>query len=79
MVRVRGLDASTTDAKLYAGFGSWHPLRAEVVVDKNTSKSKGWGFITFRTTADAKKAAEEMNGKVLDGKVVRVTLEKPAP
>lgn len=40
-------------------------LRAKVIRDKRTNKSKGYGFISFKDPADFTKAMKEMNGKHL--------------
>ncbi|XP_055233071.1 RNA-binding motif protein, Y chromosome, family 1 member F/J-like isoform X3 [Gorilla gorilla gorilla] len=41
-----------------------------------TSKSRGFAFITFENPADAKNAAKDMNGKSLDGKAIKVEQAK---
>jgi len=43
-----------------------------VVSDRETGKSKGFGFVEFTTVEDAVKAQEAMNGKELDGRELRV-------
>ena len=45
---------------------------AIVITDKNTRKSKGFGFVTFSNEADAKKAISEMNEKEVDGRKITV-------
>lgn len=38
-------------------------LKAKVIRDKRTNKSKGYGFISFKDPSDFTKAMKEMNGK----------------
>lgn len=40
-------------------------LRAKVIRDKRTNKSKGYGFISFKDPSDFTKAMKEMNGKLI--------------
>jgi cold-inducible RNA-binding protein len=39
-------------------------LQAKVMVDKYTGRSRGFGFVTFKTSEDATNAIEAMNGQV---------------
>jgi len=45
---------------------------AVVISDKYTRRSKGFGFVTFASDESAKKAVEEMNGKEMGGRELRV-------
>ena len=45
---------------------------SRIVMDKETGKSKGFGFVTFISHSSAIKAVEEMNGQLLDGRRIRV-------
>ena len=73
--------------KLYVGNLSWGTdedrLRAEfeqfgdvefvrVVTDRETGRSRGFGFVTFTNREDAEKAIEELDGKELDGRTIKV-------
>jgi len=40
-------------------------LKARVVRDKKTKKTKGFGFVSFKDPQDYLKAMREMNGKIL--------------
>ncbi len=52
-------------------------LEAVIIMDRDTGKSKGFGFVTMKTAEDAKKAIAEMNGKELDGKPLTVNEARP--
>ncbi len=42
----------------------------KIIMDRNTGKSRGFGFVTMATEEGAKKAIEELNGKELDGRAL---------
>ena len=48
---------------------------AKVVMDYDTRKSKGFGFVEFEKAAEAKETMELLNGKTIKGKILTV---KPA-
>jgi len=43
-----------------------------VITDRDTGRSKGFGFVTFTTDEAAAKCKEEMDGQILDGRAVKV-------
>ena len=45
---------------------------AQVIMDRDTGRSRGFGFVTFAEDGDADKAMEEMDGTELDGRTIRV-------
>ena len=45
-------------------------------MDRETQKSKGFGFVTFTTPESAQKALE-MSGKEVDGRTIVVNIAKP--
>lgn len=58
------LGNDVTDELLTRTFNKYPSfIRARVVRDKRTNKSKGYGFISFKDPADFTKAMKEMNGK----------------
>ncbi|XP_075404581.1 RNA-binding motif protein, X-linked-like-2 [Tenrec ecaudatus] len=77
---IGGLNLETDEKALEAAFGKYGRI-VEVLLmkDRETSKSRGFAFITFESPADAKAAARDMNGKSLDGKTIKVAqATKPA-
>jgi RNA recognition motif-containing protein len=65
--------------KMFSEFGEIEDC--VVITDRETNRSKGFGFVTFVEENDAKKAVESMNGKDLDGRklTVNVAEEKERP
>jgi cold-inducible RNA-binding protein len=55
----------------FAGYGE--VVEAKVVTDRDTGRSRGFGFVTYADDQSAKKALE-MNGQTLDGRTLRVDL-----
>lgn len=51
-------------------------VEAQVVSDRVSDRSKGFGFVTFASQDEAHKAVEEMNGKALNGRVIFVDYAK---
>ncbi len=71
---VGGLAWATTDEGLRAAFERFGPLtEAKVISDRDTGRSRGFGFVTFEAPADAATAMQEMDGTDLDGRSLRVS------
>jgi len=47
---------------------------ARVITDRETGRSRGFGFVTFDSAENAAKAIEGMNGADLDGRTLRVNI-----
>jgi len=59
-------------------FSSYGEIEEAVVIsDKFSGRSKGFGFVTFKEDADAKKAIAEMNGKKVEERELKVNEAKP--
>src|SRR5208282_5219222 len=50
-----------------------------IVTDRATGQSRGFGFVTMGTPAEAQKAIEAMNGSSLDGRALRVNEAEERP
>ena len=50
---------------------------AVVIVDRETNRSKGFGFVTFTKEEDAAKAIKGLDGKEMDGRNIKVNVAKP--
>jgi hypothetical protein len=70
---VGGLSWNTSDQSLREAFERFGALReARVILDRETGKSRGFGFVTFQKDEDAQSATRQMDGAVLDGRTIRV-------
>ncbi|AWP04199.1 putative cold-inducible RNA-binding protein A-like isoform 5 [Scophthalmus maximus] len=70
---VGGLSFDTTEDSLSAAFGKYGTIeKVDVIRDKETGRSRGFGFVKYNNIEDAKDALEGMNSKTLDGRQIRV-------
>uniref|UniRef100_A0A453GAL2 RRM domain-containing protein n=1 Tax=Aegilops tauschii subsp. strangulata TaxID=200361 RepID=A0A453GAL2_AEGTS len=68
-----GLAWATDDHSLKEAFQCFgEVVEARVITDRETGRSRGFGFVSFASGEDAKSAAENMDGKELAGRNVRV-------
>jgi len=75
---VGGLSYNTTDDTLKSGFEKAGTVEsANVIVDKMTGRSKGFGFVEMSSDAEAESAIQMFNGKEFDGRTVTVNEAKP--
>lgn len=70
---IGGLSWDTDDAGLRAAFEGFGALDdVKVITDRETGRSRGFGFVTFVDSGDAAKAMEQMDGSMLDGRTLKV-------
>ena len=70
---VGGLSWDTTDEGLRQAFASYGEItEAKVITQRDTGRSRGFGFVTFAQDDDAKTAISKMDGTSLDGKTIKV-------
>lgn len=75
---VGGLPYSTTEAELeqlFLPLGSIESLR--LIIDRDTGRSKGFGFVELSTEADAREAVDRLDGTILHGRRLIVSEAKP--
>lgn len=70
---IKGLDPEVNDLTLQAAFESYGLISSVHVVSNGDGRCRGFGFISFFNQADAEKAANEMNRKLILGKLVTIT------
>ncbi|TMS10157.1 Cold-inducible RNA-binding protein [Larimichthys crocea] len=70
---IGGLSFETSEESLAAAFGKYGTIeKVDVIRDKETGRSRGFGFVKYDNAEDAKDAMTAMNGKSLDGRAIRV-------
>jgi RNA recognition motif-containing protein len=75
---VGGLSFDTTDDSLKTFFESAGTVETAVVVtDRYSGRSRGFGFVEMATSAEGRKAIEDLNGKALDGRTITVDEARP--
>ncbi|MDR0591287.1 MAG: RNA-binding protein [Candidatus Nomurabacteria bacterium] len=74
---VGSLSYDTTDDSLKAFFESVGEVKsARVITDRESGRSRGFGFVEFEDAANNQKAVDELNGKSLDGREITVSLAR---
>jgi cold-inducible RNA-binding protein len=72
---VGGLAWATDDHSLRAAFEGFGTVTdAKVITDRETGRSRGFGFVTLSSSDEANAAMEAMEGSDLDGRTIRVNL-----
>jgi len=51
--------------------------RVKIITDRETGRSKGFGFVTMKDEAEGNAAIEGMNGASLEGRPLRVNEARP--
>jgi RNA recognition motif-containing protein len=70
---VGGLSWGTTDEDLRKAFAPYGQItEAKVITDRDTGRSRGFGFVTFVQDENAKTAISKMHGISLDGRTITV-------
>jgi RNA recognition motif-containing protein len=76
-IYVGNLAFSTNSADLRALFADHGEVtNAQVISDRDTGRSRGFGFVEMATAADAQKAISALNGASVDGRQLNVTLAR---
>lgn len=75
---VGNLSFNTTEAQLRDTFSA-HGVVAEVnlMMDRETGRPRGFGFITMNTAEEAQAAIQALSGKSVDGRELTVNVAKP--
>lgn len=75
---VGGLPYAVTDDRLQEVFSvAGTVVSAKVIVDRETNRSKGFGFVEMSSDEEAKAAVEQLNGKEVDGRTLTVNEARP--
>ena len=75
---VGSLSWNTTDDQLRDFFSSAGTVNsANVIFDRDSNRSKGFGFVEMSNDDEAKKAIDSLNGKELDGRAIIVSEARP--
>jgi RNA recognition motif-containing protein len=75
---VGNLSFETTESKLRDVFSEYGTVTsARIITDRETGRSRGFGFVEIEDDAAALKAVTEMNGAELDGRTLTVNEARP--
>jgi cold-inducible RNA-binding protein len=71
---VGGLSWDTTAEGMRQAFQACgEVVDAKVITDRDTGRSRGFGFVTFADNEAAQRAVQELDGSNLDGRTIRVS------
>ena len=77
-IYVGGLPYDTDDSQLSQMFASYGEIASSrVITDRDTGRSKGFGFVEMNDDAGAKKAIAELNEAELGGRTLTVNEARP--
>ena len=75
---ISNLSYNISDADLRQLFADYGEITsAKVIMDRETGRSRGFGFVELSDDELAKKAIEELNQASYDGKVIKITEARP--
>ncbi|MEW6305803.1 MAG: RNA-binding protein [Verrucomicrobiota bacterium] len=75
---VGNLSFNTTENDLQDAFAAFGTVtETNLMMDRETGRPRGFGFITMSSAEEAQKAIEGMNGKSVDGRALTVNVAKP--
>jgi cold-inducible RNA-binding protein len=75
---VGNLDYSVTDADLEKMFGAHGTvMSAQVIMDRDTGRSKGFGFVEMQSDQEAQTAIKALNGQESNGRALTVNEARP--
>ncbi len=75
---VGSLSYSVNDDQLKDAFAAAGTVvSAKVIIDRETGRSKGFGFVEMSTDEEAKAAVDMLNGKEIEGRAVAVSEARP--
>ena len=77
-IYVGNISFQTTESDLTAMFGEVGQVESvQIITDRDTGRSKGFGFIQMTDDAAADKAIERFNGKEVNGRALTVNEARP--
>ncbi len=77
---VGNLPFSATDSSLMSHFAQAGTVEsAKVILDRDTGRSKGFGFVEMSSDQEASDAISKFNGSQFEGRPITVSEARPAP
>lgn len=77
---VGNLSFQTTEADLRTAFEAFGPVsRVSIMTDRDTGRSRGFGFVEMENDQQGEDAIAALNGSDLDGRALNVNVARPRP
>lgn len=75
---VGNLSYGVSNSDLEQQFGAHGTVQsAQIIIDRDTGRSKGFGFVEMGSDQEAQAAISAMNGKEMDGRAITVNEARP--
>jgi len=75
---VGNLSFNTTETDLQDTFAAHGTVvEAKLMMDRDTGRPRGFGFVTMSTPEEAEASINSLNGKSIDGRALTVNVAKP--
>ena len=75
---IAGLNYNMSEAELGELFAEYGEITsAKVIMDRETGRSRGFGFVEMTSDTDGQKAINELNGAEYDQKTISVSIARP--
>jgi RNA recognition motif-containing protein len=75
---VGSLSFDTTENDLHDAFAAHGTVvEANLIMDRASGRSRGFGFVTMSTEEEAQKAIQALNGSTLGGRAINVSVARP--
>ncbi|CAJ2660830.1 organelle RRM domain-containing protein 6, chloroplastic-like [Trifolium pratense] len=75
---VNRLSFHTTKQRFESLFSPFGEItEATLIIDPNTQRPKGFGFVSYKSEIQAEKAIKALNGRIVDGRIIFVEPAKP--
>ena len=73
-LHIKGLNYKTTETTLHEEFAKFGKIKScKIIKDRDTGRSRGFGFIEFENSAAGEEAIQAMNNKEIDGRKIGVS------
>jgi RNA recognition motif-containing protein len=77
-IYVGNLSYSTSEADIRTAFSAFGTVdSADVIMDRDSGRSKGFGFVEMGVDSEGTAAIDGLNGKDVDGRNLNVNVAKP--
>jgi RNA recognition motif-containing protein len=77
-IYISNLSFSTESGSLQELFAEYGEVTsANIITDRETGRSRGFGFVEMPNEAEAQKAIEELNNTEFEGKTITVNVARP--
>lgn len=77
-IYVSNLNFSTTSESLQELFAEYGEIdSAKIITDRETGRSRGFGFVEMPSDEEGQKAIDELNGTEFEGKTINVNVARP--